>query len=205
MDDVESSNEYGAPGSYMDAYHRKLDWAASGSDVPHHVVLTVLYDVPAVPAHPLLNAALAAWRVGVLETLQSGPPFTVVTAANTTNAFSAGPTAAEPAPRSVTALGRADVDPLVRHRRVRRAGAVHLRQLTAIRPARTGPGDDGPDAGEELPPHRTGEIRPPGGGVQPVQPRNLQSPGVAFGSPDFGVMSSARPGRTLQLGLRLAF
>ena len=42
-----------------------------------------------------LNAALAGWRLGVLQTLQSGPAFTVVTAANATNAFLAGPNRAD--------------------------------------------------------------------------------------------------------------
>ena len=40
MDDVESANEYGRTGSYMDAYNRRLDKGLSGSDVPHHLVLT---------------------------------------------------------------------------------------------------------------------------------------------------------------------
>src|SRR5262249_23238559 len=43
MDDVESANEYGVSGSYMDAYNRQLDWARSASDVPHHLVVSVLY------------------------------------------------------------------------------------------------------------------------------------------------------------------
>src|SRR6185503_18556245 len=91
MDDAEAANEYGLTGSYMDAYHRELDWARSATDVPHHVVLTVLYEVPAFTGRRALDAVLSNWRVGVLQTLQSGPPFTVVTAANTTNAFPAGP------------------------------------------------------------------------------------------------------------------
>jgi len=44
MDDVESANEYGVTGSYMDQYHRRLDWARSASDVPNHVVLTAMYE-----------------------------------------------------------------------------------------------------------------------------------------------------------------
>ncbi len=38
IDDVESANEYGITGSYMDAYNRRLDKGLSGSDVPHHLV-----------------------------------------------------------------------------------------------------------------------------------------------------------------------
>ena len=91
MDDVESANEYGNSGSYMDAYRRNLDWARSASDVPHHFVLTVLYEVPSLQPQAVVNAVLGGWKIGVLETLQSGPPFTVLTTANTTNAFPAGP------------------------------------------------------------------------------------------------------------------
>src|SRR5204862_8261468 len=40
LDDVESASEYGVTGSYMDQYHRTLDWARSASDVPDHLVLT---------------------------------------------------------------------------------------------------------------------------------------------------------------------
>jgi hypothetical protein len=38
----------------------------------------------------MVNKVLGGWRVGVLQTAESGPTFTVITAANTTNAFPAG-------------------------------------------------------------------------------------------------------------------
>src|SRR5258708_10012003 len=75
----------------MDAYHRNLDKGLSGSDVPHHVVVTLLYETPKFKGNRLLNGALGGWRVGLLETYESGPVFTVITASNTTNAFPAGP------------------------------------------------------------------------------------------------------------------
>jgi hypothetical protein len=90
IDDVESANEYGITGSYMDAYNRRLDKGLSGSDVPHRLVLTLLYEVRQFRGHRVLNAALGGWRLGLLETAQSGAPFTVITTANTTNAFPAG-------------------------------------------------------------------------------------------------------------------
>ena len=37
-----------------------------------------------------MNGLLGGWRLGVLETAESGPTFTVLTSANTTNAFPAG-------------------------------------------------------------------------------------------------------------------
>jgi len=92
IDDVEAANEYGTTGSYMDAYNRRLDKGLSGSDVPHRLVLEALYEVPRFNnANAILRTALGGWKVGVFETAQSGPTFTVITAANTTNAFPAGP------------------------------------------------------------------------------------------------------------------
>src|SRR5262245_55905535 len=91
LDDVESSNEYGVTGSYMDAYNRGLDKGLSGSDVPHHLVVTVLYELPGFRGHSKLNRAFGGWKLGVLETYMSGAPFTAITTANTTNAFPAGP------------------------------------------------------------------------------------------------------------------
>src|SRR5262245_23768158 len=90
LDDVEAANEYGTTGSYMDAYHRNLDKGLSGSDVPHRLVGSVLYDVGKFNGNRFLSGVLSGWKVGLLETIESGPPFTVITSANTTNAFPAG-------------------------------------------------------------------------------------------------------------------
>jgi hypothetical protein len=46
--------------------------------------------VPSLTGNRYLGALLSRWNIGALETLQSGPPFTVLTTANTTNAFPAG-------------------------------------------------------------------------------------------------------------------
>jgi hypothetical protein len=90
LDDVEASNEFGTTGSYMDAYNRRLDKGLSGSDVPHRMVVTLLYELPKFKSHRVVNGVLGGWKVGVFETAESGPAFTVITTANTTNAFPAG-------------------------------------------------------------------------------------------------------------------
>ena len=54
------------------------------------VYSTMLYEVPRFKSSPLLNSVLGGWKVGLLETAESGPTFTVITTANTTNAFPAG-------------------------------------------------------------------------------------------------------------------
>ena len=90
VDDVEAANEFGTTGSYMDAYNRRLDKGRSGSDVPQRLVAEVEYEVRRFQGHRIVNGALGGWKLGLLETAESGPTFTVITAANTTNAFPAG-------------------------------------------------------------------------------------------------------------------
>jgi hypothetical protein len=58
--------------------------------VPHHVVVTLLYEFPQFRNKPFANTFLGGWKVGALETYESGPVFTVISAVNATNAFSAG-------------------------------------------------------------------------------------------------------------------
>lgn len=90
LDDVAGADEFGDPGTYMDAYNRRLDKSLSGSDVPHRAVITALYQTPSFKGHGIFTWIAGSWQTGLLATLQSGAPFTVITAANTTNAFTAG-------------------------------------------------------------------------------------------------------------------
>ena len=90
LDDVEAANEFGTTGSYMDAYNRRLDKGPSGSDVPHRLIVTLLYEVPKFKSNRLVNGVLGGWKVGVLETAESGPAFSVITSTNQTSAFPAG-------------------------------------------------------------------------------------------------------------------
>jgi hypothetical protein len=73
----------------MDAYNRGLDKGLSGSDI-RTTVVTLMYEVPKFKGNRSVDGALGGWKVGVLETYTSGPTFTIVTATNQTNSFSAG-------------------------------------------------------------------------------------------------------------------
>lgn len=205
LDDAESANEYGSTGSYMDAYHRNLDWGRSASDVPHHLVATMLYEVPSIGRRRILDALLAHWRVGVLETAMSGPPFTVITAANTTNAFPAGPLRPDLVGDPVLP---ADQRTLAHW--FNTAAFVNPAPFTfgnSPRSVLRGPGRLTTDATLEksirLPKDRRIEVR--------VEAYNLLNraiynvPGFTLGAADFGVVSSAQPARTLQIGTRFSF
>ena len=132
IDDVAAANEYGDPASYMDAYNRRLDKSLSGSDVPHRMVLSGLYEVRQFGGNRWLNGAFGSWKLGVFATLQSGAPYTVVTAANNTNAFTAVP-ASRCCRRSGPARRTTDSQSVVQHRRLQSASVIHVRRLPADR------------------------------------------------------------------------
>jgi Carboxypeptidase regulatory-like domain len=204
-DDVESSNEYGSTGSYMDAYRRDRDWAPSGSDVPHHLVVTLLYDVRSFARHRFLNAVLANWRVGVLQTVMSGPPFTVVTSANTTNAFPAGPL-------RPNLVGDPSLSPDERTlaRWFNTAAFANPGLFTfgnSPRSVLRGPSLATTDLTLERTIALAGrtKIDVRAEAYNLLNRTNFNLPGAMLGGADFGVISSARPARTVQLGLRLGF
>ena len=205
IDDVESANEYGVTGSYMDAYNRRLDKGLSGSDVPHHLVVTVLYELPQLRGNRLLKSTLGGWKLGLLETAESGAPFTVITAANTTNAFPAGSlrpnllhdptlasdqqsinrwfdTSAFAAPAPYT-FGNSPRSGLRGPRLV--TTDVTLEKSVRLR--------------EKLRFDLRGEF------YNILNHANFNVPGATFGAADFGLVTSARPGRTVQLAARLSF
>jgi hypothetical protein len=205
IDDAEAASEYGVTGSYMDAYHRELDWARSATDVPHHVVVTMLYEVPAFTGRPMVDAVLANWRVGVLQTMQSGPPFTVVTAANTTNAFPAGPLRPD-------LVGDPDLpsDQRTSSRWFNTGAFANPAPFTfgnSPRSVLRGPGIVTTDLTLEktigLGGRRRFDVRVEAYNL--FNRANFNIPGFTLGAADFGAISSARAARTLQLGTRLSF
>jgi len=205
IDDVEAANEYGSTGSYMDAYHRNLDKGLSGSDVPHHVVVTLLYETPKFKSNRLLNSALGGWRVGLLETYESGPAFTTVTASNTTNAFPAG--ALRP---NVSADPTLPAD----QRTIQRWFDTSLFSQPAnytfgnaprslLRGAPIVQTDATLEKSFKLTERAKFDIRAEFYNLFNHAIFNI--PGATFGAADFGVVSSARAGRTVQLAARLSF
>ena len=203
IDDVASANEYGDPASYMDAYNRRLDKSLSGSDVPHRTVLSMLYEVRPYRNNRLLNAVMGSWKLGLFGTFQSGAPFTVVTASNTTNAFTAGPLR----PNLVG-------DPQSGERTLNRwfntaafAAPAPFTFGNSPRSNLRGPYQQTVDLtlGKEFAVSERYRADFRGEFYNVLNHANFDVPGHTLGAADFGVISSARPGRTVQLGLRLIF
>jgi hypothetical protein len=205
LDDAEAANEYGMTGSYMDAYRRELDWGPSASDVPHHLVVTVLYEIRPFTGRRYVDAVLANWRVGLLQTLQSGPPFTVITSANTTNAFPAGPlrpnlVGSPELPSNERSLGRwfntsafVNPEPFTfgnSPRSVLRGPGIVTTDLTVEKTIGI-VADTRLDVRVEV--------------YNLLNRANFHIPGFTLGAPDFGAISSARSPRAVQLGARVSF
>jgi len=205
IDDVEAANEFGTTGSYMDAYNRRLDKGLSGSDVPHRLVVTLLYEVPRFKNHRVVNGLLGGWKVGLLETAESGPAFTVITTANTANAFPAG-----------------SVRPNLVHSASLPSNERTVSQWFDTSAFRNPPSltfGNSPRSGLRGAPVVTTDATLEKGFLITERWKfdlraefyNLLNhaifnvPGFTLGAPDFGVVSSARSPRTAQLAARLSF
>lgn len=205
IDDVASADEYGDPQSYMDAYNRRLDKGLSGSDVPHRTVLSLLYESPFARNSRILRLLAGGWKLGAFGTWQSGPPFTVTTLANTTNAFPAGPLRPDVVGRPQLPSGQRSLQrwfdtaafrnpPLFRFgnapRSVLRGAFQKTVDLTAAKEFALS---------ERWRLEFRSEL------YNALNHANFELPGRTLGAADFGAILSARPARTVQLGLRLSF
>jgi hypothetical protein len=190
LDDVEAANEFGSTGSYMNAYNRRLDKGLSGSDVPHRLLLEALFE-------------RRGWKFAFMETAQSGPVFSVITAANTTNFFPAGPL-------------RPDLlrDPSLDSRTIGRwfdtsafANPAPLRFGNSPRSGLRGAPLVTTDAAIE----RSFRVKERYHLDLRAEFYNLLNhaifnvPGFTLGTADFGVVSSARSPRTAQIAARVGF
>jgi len=203
LDDVASATEFGDPGSYMDAYNRRLDKGRSGSDIPHRAVVTLLYGVPLLAHHALLNRAVGGWRVGVLTTLQSGQTFTVYDSVNQSNAFSAG--TMRPNLVGDAQAGTQSLAQWFNVAAFQSAAPFHFGN--SPRSALRGPAWKTVDltvsknfrVTEKIQSELRGEF------FNIMNHANFDVPGHTLGNSDFGVISSAEPARTVQVALRFAF
>jgi Carboxypeptidase regulatory-like domain/TonB dependent receptor len=196
LDDAASANEFGDPGSYMDAYNRRLDKGRSGSDIPHRGVVTLLYSTPG-------KGLKGGWQLGVLAVLQSGQPFTVFDSVNNSNAFPAGVMRpnliADPNAGSQTLAHWFNTAAF--------QSAAPFTFGNAPRSALRGPAWKNVDLTlarnfkltERLKTELRGEF------FNAINHANFDIPGHTLGNAGFGAISSAEAARTVQVALRLMF
>ena len=173
--------------------------------MPQRLVISALFQAPQLHRGRVLNAAIGGWKLGVLETAESGPTFTVITTANTTNAFPAGPL--RPNLLHDAAL---PVDQRTTNRWFDTSAYVNPAPLTfgnsprgGLRGASVVSTDATLEKGFALTERWTLDI--PGELYNLLDQAVFNVPGITFGAADFGVVSLARAPRTAQMALRLSF
>jgi hypothetical protein len=209
-DTDEGGSDVGDVGVYSDLYNRAADYGPSGNDIRHRLTISGVYELPIGPGKRLLSnhwlgQVVGGWSIGLLGTLQSGPPFSVMTQTNTTNAFSAGGLRADvsgnPAlPSSERTLERwFNTDAFTQpapftfgnsRRGLLRGDGVVNADLSLAKNVALG-GTRSLQVRVEL--------------FNAFNHANFDLPGHTLGAPDFGIVSNASGGRTIQLGLRAAF
>ncbi|MGH9846005.1 MAG: hypothetical protein ACREEM_45470 [Blastocatellia bacterium] len=91
-DTDEGGNALGNEPSYANYYDRDSDYGPSGNDIRHRFTISSVYELPVgrgkryLPKGPL-GVIAGNWSVGLLALTQTGPPTTVTTQTNNTNAF----------------------------------------------------------------------------------------------------------------------
>jgi hypothetical protein len=150
-----------------------------------------------------LRAASAGWQFGLLAVLQSGAPFTVYDSVNQSNSFSPGTMR----PDRIAGISVAD------------ATIAHWFNTAAFRSAAPFTFGNSPRSVGRGPAWRNVDLTVArnfrlterlhldlrGEFFNVINRANFDLPGHTLGNADFGAISSAEPGRTVQLGLRLLF
>jgi hypothetical protein len=200
LDDVASGDEFGDPGSYMDQYNRRLDKGRSGTDIPHHFLLTALYEAPRFKNRKVADTIAGGWRIGINANFQSGATFTVFDAANTTNGFPAGTVRPMLVGNPELASGST-----LQHffNTAAFAHPPNFQFGNSPRSVLRGPGSDNVDlnlsktfrAKERLRTELRGEF------FNVFNFANFDIPGHTLGNSDFGIINSAKPARTAQVAM----
>jgi hypothetical protein len=204
IDDVASNDEFGDPGSYMDQYNRRLDKGLSGSDIPQRAVITALYQVREFKDRRIVNLLAGGWQLGVNTILQSGAVFTVFDSANTTNGFPAGTVrpnlVGDPVLTGGSSLARYFNTAAFQH-------PPNFQFGSAPRSVLRGPSSSVVDfsAAKVFPLNERVRTEVRGSFFNVLNIANFNIPGHTLGNADFGIISSAKPARTVQLALRVLF
>ena len=195
-------------GPYSNYYNRRADRGYSGNDIPNRFVFSTVYELPFGAGKKWLTAGplgmvVGGWSISDVTAVQSGPPVTVVTQTNTTNAFSTG--ALRP---------NALRDPNLSNRTVQ-----EWFDVTAFaQPATYQFGNEGVGiiraaglVNFDLSVQRRFRIREKvnfqfrGEFFNAFNHTNFGLPNATFGAPAFGQVNSAGAARQIELGMRIEF
>ena len=205
LDDVESFTEFGDVGSYMDYYNRRLDRGPSGSEVRHRAVLSGVYDLPVLQNRGIVTRLFGGWRTGAIASFQSGPPFTVFSSVNQTNAFIPGALRSDLVGTAELATSERTLG------RWFNTGAFAIpapfRFGTAGRGILRGPGLSNLDSSfiKIFPIRESLRLELRAEFFNLLNHANFGLPGHSAGTPAFGVINTASAGRSSQFAARIEF
>ncbi|HVF86707.1 MAG TPA: carboxypeptidase regulatory-like domain-containing protein [Pyrinomonadaceae bacterium] len=195
---------------YSDYYNRQYDYGPSANDIRHRFTISSVYELPVGSGKRFLSSSAAGkifsgLSLGLLANIQSGPPVTVTTQVNTTNAFSAGGQRAD-------LIG--DPDLPTSERTTERwfntnafAQPSSGRFGTSGRSILRGDGRINFDLSllKNITFSESRRLQLRAEAINAFNHPNFGLPGSTLGGPGFGVVNSAEPGRRLQLGVRFVF
>jgi hypothetical protein len=168
-------------------------------------VAELLYELPRFKKNRALSSVLGGWKAGLLETAESGPTFTVITAANTTNAFPAGSLRPNLAHNPVLPSTERTINRWFDTSAFANPPALHFGNSprSGLRAAPVITTDATLEKSIALGERWRFEVR--GEFYNLFNHAIFNIPGFTLGAGDFGVVSSARAPRTAQMSARMSF
>ncbi len=201
IDDVAGSFEGGAgSGGIQNLYNRRAEKARSGNDIRNRFVADSSYDLPLGK-----GAALGGWSVALIGILQQGGPVGLTMQTNGTNAFTPG--AQRVNVLRDPSLGAGDRSVTRWFDTAAVAAPAPFTFGNAGRALLTGPGLINFSASllKNIRWHERYNVQFRVEALNFANHPNFGNPGTAFGSAAFGVISTAKDPRIMQLGLRAEF
>jgi Carboxypeptidase regulatory-like domain len=197
-------------GPYSNYYNRRADYGPLANDVRQRVVLSWLYELPFgtgkrwLAASPL-RYVVGDWAIGNVATIQTGPPFTVVTQTNSCNCFSAGGQRPIVSMNPNLASSARSVNQWFNTAAFTQPGTFTFGNegLGILRAPGLVDFDFSLTRKFRITEQVRMELR--GDFFNVFNHTNLGLPGQTFGAATFGVISSGGPGRQIELGARLVF
>jgi hypothetical protein len=212
---LENTNDTGTTagrdaGPYANLYDRRADYGPSANDIRHRLSFSSVYELPFGRGKPyltngVLGNIIGGWTIGNVTIVQSGPPMSVTTQTNNSNAFSAG-------------SQRPDVlrDPNLPSDQ--RTVARWFDTTAFVQPANFTFGNSGRNIVRApgfftmdfsvMRNFRFGEqynLQMRGEAFNALNHTNFSPPGGTFGGAGFGTISASGPARLIQVGMRFAF
>jgi hypothetical protein len=204
-------------GTIQDYNNLRLERALLGSDVPHHVVISYVNDLPIGKGHRLLGnatglagALVSGWGINGVSTFQSGLPLGFSTNVNLTNSFNGGsrPNVVYGCQKSISGSAQSRLNEWFNTACFTQPAAFTFGTESRLDPNLRSPGI----ANWDFAIFKTTQVRERLGVEFRTEFFNLfnrvqfAQPGLVQGNPSFGIVSSqSNTPRLIQFALRLTY